>query len=199
MPVVKLLENAKVVINWYGLYVEGSTPTKIYYITNVASIKRLVFKIYIRGLESCILGTCESRDQIMGDGDTTFKIVVNDKYTAEHKQTIIHVGDVYEIDATSTILPYLTDGYMTVKLIIGMIFVSPTHPGYHIYVDLEMSYELKEGVAPEHEPKINPLGYTLTPSEIAGLILGSLLPIIQPFLPLIIMFTIFYLAIKIIF
>jgi len=196
MAVVKLLENAKVVINWYGLYVEGSTPTVAYYFENVSSIKRLVFKIYIRGLESCTLGVCESRNSIMGDGDTTFKIVVNDKYTTGHKQTVIHVGDVYEIDATSTILPYITDGYNTIKLVVGMIFVSPTHPGYHIYVDLEMSYELKEGAPPV---KVNRVGYTLTPSDVMGIILGTLLPIIQPFLPYIIMFLIFYFAIKIIF
>jgi len=205
MAIVRLVENGKIVIPWYGIDAVGSLPTISYYIENVSSISRLVFKIYVKGLEKCVYGVCSSVNEVSpidGISWIEFKVVVNDKYTVSKDiKDILRVGDLIEIDATSDILPYLTDGYMTIKLTCIFHFMPNmfTHAGYHVYVDFDMAYDVKAGTPTEEEPKITKVGYTITPSEAVGMILGSILPLIQPILPYVILFFVFYFLIRIIF
>ena len=208
MPVVRLVENGKIVIPWYGVDAEGSLPTVSYYIENVSSISKLVFKVYVKGLEKCVYGVCSRVDNVNPADDSIswieFKVVVNDKYVvSKNIGDILRVGDLIELDATSDILPYITDGYNAIKLICIFHFMANifTHAGYHVYVDFDMSYDVKEEVAttPEQQPKISKVGYTVTPSEAIGTITGTLLTIFQPILPYAIFFFVFYLLLKIIF
>ena len=193
MPTVteRLFTDAKIVINWYGLYVEGCTNTVQYELYNVRSYKRLIFKVAVKHIEACEFGTCKSVDSIPENVPMKFKIYVNDRYVAESKEVwTIKVGDVFEIDGTNTILPYISDGRNNFKCCLGIQFVSPTHAGYHVYVDVDMVIE--------DSPEIKRIGIVMTPSEMLSTLVASFLALIQPFLPYIILFFIVFILIRII-
>ena len=192
MPTVteRLLTDAKIVINWYGLYVEGCTNTVQYELYNVRTYKRLIFKVAVKHIEECVGGVCNAIDSLTHFG-MKFKIYVNDRYVAESQEIgEIKVGDVYEIDGTNTILPYISDGRNNFKCCLGIPFVTPTHAGYHVYVDVDMIIE--------DSPEIKRIGIVMTPSEMLSAFFGTILALIQPFLPYIILFFIVFILIRII-
>ena len=186
-----ILRNAKIVINWYPNIVEGTTNWVVYRLKNVASYKRMLFRIKVEKIEKFFLYTQEEVSNI--PFPSKFKIYFSNgkQYKAETPDLdAIEVGKVYEKDVTSEILPYLTDGDWKIRIGLEIRFPELWHSGYHVYVTVEMIIE--------DNPEIIRIGYWLSPSEMASIMLGNLILAIQPFLPLIFLFLIGFIILKII-